>query len=182
MSSDTGNLPPSVTASRMRKAASPRRALFVATALIATGADQAGKAWADDRYGARPRHTASFWPLRFELVHNAGASFGLGAGLTPLITLVTLSAVVALAYAGWRSRGRAWAVALGLITGGAAGNGLDRILRAPGPFRGAVVDWIKLPFYGPVFNLADVALRTGVLIALILLLRGSVVRRAEAAG
>jgi len=29
-----------------------------------------------------------------------------------------------------------------------------------------VVDWLHVPFYGPTFNLADVWLRGGVLIAL----------------
>lgn len=158
------------------------RAVFAATALIAAGADQAGKAWSVARLSPRPGTALSFGPVRFELVHNTGASFGLGAGLTPWITLVTLGAVIALAYAGWRAKTRAWAVALGLIAAGALGNGLDRILRAPGPFHGAVVDWIKLPFYGPVFNLADVALRTGVLIALFLLLREAAGRRAAPTG
>ena len=35
-----------------------------------------------------------------------------------------------------------WAVALGLLLGGAMGNLGDRIFRAPGLFRGYVVDWI----------------------------------------
>lgn len=149
------------------------RILFAATALIAAGADQVGKAWALVRFALRPGEMFSFGPLRFELVHNAGASFCLGAGLTPWITLVTLGALITLAYAGLRAKTPQWAVALGLIAAGALGNGLDRMLRAPGPFRGAVVDWIKLPFYSPVFNLADAALRTGVLIVLVLLLRGA---------
>ncbi|HEX2806436.1 MAG TPA: signal peptidase II, partial [Kineosporiaceae bacterium] len=54
---------------------------------------------------------------------------------------------------------RWWAVALGLLLGGALGNLLDRLLRAPGFGRGHVVDWIeylKFPFMSfPIFNLAD---------------------------
>ncbi len=35
-----------------------------------------------------------------------------------------------------------WAIALGLLLGGALGNLTDRIFRAPGVFEGAVVDFI----------------------------------------
>lgn len=147
--------------------------LFAVTVLVVAGADQAGKAWATARFGSTHGSRGSLGPLLLELTRNPGASFGLAAGLTPWITLVTLGAVGGLVYLGLRARTPAWAVALGLIAGGGLGNGIDRIARAPGPFHGAVVDWIKLPFYGPVFNLADVSLRTGVLIALVLLLRGT---------
>jgi len=64
-----------------------------------------------------------------------------------------------------------WAITLGMLLGGAAGNLLDRIFRAPGPFQGHVVDWIELPHW-PVFNLADSCIVcAGVLVAL-LALRG----------
>jgi hypothetical protein len=36
----------------------------------------------------------------------------------------------------------------------------------PGALHGGVVDWLHVSFYGPTFNLADVWLRGGVLIAL----------------
>jgi signal peptidase II len=52
-----------------------------------------------------------------------------------------------------------WAVALGLLLGGALGNLTDRLLRQPGFGVGHVVDFIeylKFPFISfPVFNLAD---------------------------
>jgi lipoprotein signal peptidase len=48
---------------------------------------------------------------------------------------------------------------------GAAGNLLDRLTQPPRPLHGAVTDWIHVWFYGPTFNLADVWLRGGVLIA-----------------
>jgi len=49
----------------------------------------------------------------------------------------------------------------------AAGNLAGRLTRPPGPFHGAVIDWIKVAFYPPAFNLADVALRAGVAIPVI---------------
>ncbi|NUR05352.1 MAG: signal peptidase II [Streptomyces sp.] len=140
------------------------RVLFASSALGVAAADQAGKAWAvATRQGPAGQDPAT-------LVRNTGASFGLGSRWTVVISLVTLAAVFVLVGAGWRARGRAWVVALALMAGGAAGNGTDRLLRAPGPLRGAVVDWITVPGYGPLFNLADVALRSGAVLALFLLL------------
>jgi signal peptidase II len=65
----------------------------------------------------------------------------------------------------------AWALALGGLLGGAVGNLIDRMFRAPGPFRGFVVDFIQLPYWA-IFNIADMAVViSGVSIA-ILLIRG----------
>ncbi len=53
-----------------------------------------------------------------------------------------------------RVRSTGWALALGLLLGGALGNLTDRVFREPAPFRGHVVDFLELPHW-PVFNLAD---------------------------
>ncbi len=62
------------------------------------------------------------------------------------------------------------------MLGGALGNLVDRIFRAPCPFHGHVVDMISLfDPYGqvwPVFNLADSSLVCGVLLAVLLELTG----------
>ena len=55
----------------------------------------------------------------------------------------------------------AFLTALGLLLGGAAGNLADRLFRSPGPLRGFVIDWIKLPYFPPTFNLADSAITIG---------------------
>lgn len=65
-----------------------------------------------------------------------------------------------------------WAVVLGLLLGGASGNLADRLFRAPGPFRGAVIDWVDLRVW-PVFNVADAAIVCGGVLALLLSRRGS---------
>ena len=57
------------------------------------------------------------------------------------------------------------------LLGGATGNLTDRIFRSPGPFRGWVVDWIQLPHW-PVFNLADSAITCGVVLFVLLAVRG----------
>lgn len=151
-----------------------RRRSRVGFALVALGAvalDQVGKVWAVARLGSEPGRIDPLGPVHLQLSRNPGAGFGIAPGLTAWITAVALVAVVALTIFGWRARSRLTAAALGLAAGGAAGNAVDRILRSPGPFRGAVVDWIKVPFYGPVFNVADVALRAGLLVAVVVVLR-----------
>jgi len=69
-----------------------------------------------------------------------------------------------------------WAVALGLVLGGALGNLTDRVLRSPGGGRGHVVDWISLfardGHIWPIFNLADSAIVCGAILAAITALRG----------
>jgi signal peptidase II len=49
------------------------------------------------------------------------------------------------------------------VLGGAAGNLSDRVFRAPGPLRGAVVDFVAIG-WGPIFNAADVCVVIGVAI------------------
>jgi signal peptidase II len=107
------------------------------------------------------------------LVRNTGASFGIGAGHPLLITL-TAAVVLAVALALLaRARNRAVALSLAAVTGGAAGNLADRLLRGPGPGRGAVVDWIHVVGYPATFNLADAAIRLGALCAVIAVLTAS---------
>ncbi len=50
-------------------------------------------------------------------------------------------------------------VAVGAMLGGGIANLTDRIVRSPGPARGAVVDWIAIDPHPRISNLADVGLR-----------------------
>ena len=104
------------------------------------------------------------------LVRNTGASFGLGAGHPLLVVLsaVVVIAIVAVLLA--RTRSRAAALCLAAVLGGALGNLADRLFRAPGLGRGAVVDWIHVAFYPASFNIADLAIRVGAVGAVIALL------------
>jgi signal peptidase II len=56
--------------------------------------------------------------------------------------------------------------------GGAAGNGIDRVLREPQLFSGHVVDFMQVPFNFPIFNLADSFLVIGVALMIYRTLRG----------
>lgn len=109
--------------------------------------------------------------LRLTLARNPGAAFSIGTGKTALFALVAVAVVVAILRSVRRLRSTGWAVALGLLLGGALGNLIDRLFRAPGPLRGYVVDWIQLPHW-PVFNLADSAIVCGGVLAVLLALLG----------
>lgn len=98
---------------------------------------------------------------------NSGAAFGLAQGATVVLSLVALVVVLVIARTARRLRSRPWAVALGLILGGAVGNLADRLLRDPAPLRGAVVDFIDLPYW-PSFNAADSAIVIGGALAVLL--------------
>lgn len=112
----------------------------------------------------------------FSLTRNTGAAFSLASGFTVILSLVAVVIVVVIVRLARRLSSMWWSVSLGLILGGALGNLADRIFRAPGIFRGGVVDFISLlnptrpPW--PIFNLADSALTLGVVLAVLLELLG----------
>ena len=99
--------------------------------------------------------------LRLDYIRNPGAAFSLGAGgYTVVFTLIAAAVIVAILRIARTLASRRWAVALGLLLGGALGNLTDRIARGPGPLRGWVVDFIQLPHFA-VFNVADSAICCG---------------------
>lgn len=109
--------------------------------------------------------------LQLTNTRNSGAAFSVGTGATVLFTAVAVAVVVVILRTAKRLRSLGWAICLGLLLGGALGNLVDRLLRAPGPLRGEVVDWIQLPHW-PVFNLADSAIVVGGCVAVLLSTRG----------
>jgi signal peptidase II len=111
--------------------------------------------------------------LELWLTRNSGAAFSVGTGQTIVFTLIAIGVIVAIVRTARRLYSLGWAIALGLLLGGAAGNLADRIFRAPGLFRGDVVDWIGVtPRYYPIFNLADSAIVCGGILIVLLAMRG----------
>jgi signal peptidase II len=98
---------------------------------------------------------------------NPGAAFSLGTGLTVVYSAIAITVIIVILRTSRWIRSLPWAITLGLLLGGATGNLMDRIFRYPGPFRGWVVDWIRLPHW-PVFNLADSAIVCGGILAVLL--------------
>ncbi|HEY7013301.1 MAG TPA: signal peptidase II [Streptosporangiaceae bacterium] len=103
---------------------------------------------------------------------NPGAAFSIGGtSTTILFSAIAVGVVIFIVRASRRIYSLAWAIALGLLLGGAMGNLTDRIFRSPAPFRGWVVDWIQVPHW-PVFNLADSAICCGGALMVLLAARG----------
>ncbi|WP_323379348.1 signal peptidase II [Streptomyces durbertensis] len=109
--------------------------------------------------------------LRFHAVRNPGAAFGMGEALTIVFTAIAAIVIVVILRIARKLYSRPWAIALGLLLGGALGNLTDRIFRSPGVFRGEVVDFIA-PAHFAVFNLADSAIVCGGILIVILSFRG----------
>ncbi|NUU21250.1 MAG: signal peptidase II [Streptomycetaceae bacterium] len=109
--------------------------------------------------GEEPIDLIGDW-LQFRGTRNAGAAFGMGQAYTIVFTLIAASVIVVILRLARKLYSLPWAVALGLLLGGALGNLTDRVLRSPGFLRGHVVDFIA-PRHFAVFNLADSAIVIG---------------------
>jgi signal peptidase II len=109
--------------------------------------------------------------LTITLTRNGGAAFSIGTSATLVFTAIAVGVIVYILRAARNLRSVGWAITLGLLLGGATGNLVDRIFRAPGPFQGHVVDWIELPHW-PVFNLADSSIVCAGVLVVLLALRG----------
>jgi len=155
-------------------AASRRRRLLIALTAIAVGVlavDQATKIWAEAALAGQDRIPLLGDLLGLVLIHNAGAALSIATGMTWVLTVVATVVVVVVIRASRRIGSRGWALALGLLLGGAVGNLLDRFFREPGIARGHVVDFIA---YGNVFvgNVADIAIVGAAGLIVVLALRG----------
>jgi signal peptidase II len=110
--------------------------------------------------------------LKFRLAYNDAAAFSLGVGQTWVLAIIASCAVLALLWFGPKVKNLTWTIIAALVLGGAAGNLVDRLTRAPGFLNGHVVDFISIPFNFPIFNLADTFLVIGVSLAMLRTLMG----------
>lgn len=109
-------------------------------------------------------------------LRNVGAAFSFAEGKTVLFSLIAVVVAVVILRTARRLYSSGWALTLGLVLGGAVGNLMDRIFRAPGFLRGGVVDFLSVfapdGRIWPVFNLADSAIVCGGILGAVLALRG----------
>jgi signal peptidase II len=147
----------------------PRRNAAGLAAVVAIAvllADQLSKTWAR---GALPEGryvtVVSGW-LWFRRVSNSGATFGLLSGYNELFIVLSLVIVLAVGMLVFRSQavGPLGAAALGAIAGGGISNLLDRVRF------GSVTDFIVVHLWPTNFNLADAAIRIGVVLFIVALL------------
>ncbi|WP_454933862.1 signal peptidase II [Actinomyces oris] len=135
-------------------------------AVIVIVMDQVTKQWALSAL-SDGRHTALFGrALGLVLVRNPGAAFSFATGQTWIFALIAFFVVAVIIRVSRNLASRSWAVALGLVLGGAVGNLIDRLLREPGFLRGHVIDFIDYGgyFVGNVADIAIVAAAVGIIV------------------
>jgi signal peptidase II len=140
----------------------------VIAAVAALAIDQASKLWLLNVFELGRRGGVTVTPfLDLVLAWNTGISYGWFQDSGPVgqAILLAIKAIAVIVLAIWMARSgtRLAAIGLGLIIGGAIGNGIDRLAY------GAVVDFVLLhaeigakTYNWYVFNLADVAIVAGV--------------------
>jgi signal peptidase II len=143
----------------------PFSRLGLAVAAATFVLDQAHKWWMLLRVGMREGErivVTSFFDWYYVLNKGVSYSFLTGSDGRWQLALAAFAAVSAVLLAIWLARGvenRLAAAGVGLIIGGALGNGLDRLTL------GGVADFFSLHafgFYWYIFNIADVAIVAGV--------------------
>lgn len=132
-------------------------AVMAVAALLTVVLDQGSKVWALRTLEpgvAKP--LIGHW-IQLNLIRNSGAAFSLGDKVTWLLTVLSVLIIIAVVFHARRVSSRVWAITFGLLLGGAVGNLIDRVWRAPGRFQGHVVDFID--YFGLfIGNVADIAI------------------------
>jgi signal peptidase II len=146
-------------------------AVLGGTALAGIGLDQATKVLVVATREGKPPIQIVGRILTIYVTRNSGAAFSFAPAATLLFTGAAVAAAVVIVIKASRLHSVGWAAALGLVLAGAIGNLCDRMLRAPGIGRGAVVDFIDLRYFAD-FNVADSCLTCGVVLIVLLSLRG----------
>jgi signal peptidase II len=164
---------PASTARRVQNDADrrtrPRLAAVIVVAVVA--ADLLTKIWAVDRLADGPIGVIGD-DIGFQLARNSGGAFSMFQGFTPLLAIVAGVVAYFLVRAVRRTEDTLLVVALSLVLGGALGNLVDRMFRAPGFLRGAVVDFVHVGSF-PTFNVADASITIGAILVIVWALFGT---------
>lgn len=131
------------------------------------GLDQFVKYWVRANIALGTSHGFIPGLMNLTNLHNDGAAWSILEGQQWFFYLITLAAVVVLAYLMRQWRTNRWKmIALSLIMAGALGNFIDRV------HQHYVVDMFELlPINFPVFNVADSCLTVGVIALIIIILK-----------
>ena len=159
--------PPSVRSSAPR---GRLRLVFAAVAVVGLLVDQGTKTLALLRLEDGDIEVFGSWFV-LHLTFNPGAAFSTGTRYTVLLSCLAILAVCVVLYLSRRIGSLLWALAMGLLLAGVAGNLVDRIFREPSPMRGHVVDFLMLPNW-PVFNIADICINVAAGMILVQAFRG----------
>ena len=156
--------------------------LVAAIAGIVVALDAVTKAIASHVLAGRGAVNLLGGHFHLELYRNFAGPGNILRGHPVLVSILSLAAVGLILVAAWSVRTTSHAVAVGLLLGGGIGNLLDRLLRAPGPLRGGVVDWIKPTLSGGSLNLADLAINAAVITMLVAMALDCVRQRRDRPG
>ena len=156
-------------------------ALLALVTAVVLALDLATKVWVVAELEGRRTIELLGGQLLVRVSRNPGAAFSFAEGATVVFTAIAVTVVVVILRVSRRLGSRGWAVSLGLLLGGASGNLVDRLFRSPGPARGAVVDFIDFQVW-PSFNVADSAIVTGGVLAVLLSVKGIEIDGSRAPG
>jgi len=148
------------------------RWLFIAVALVLLTVDQFTKNFAIATLKLGVDYPVIGEVLAWRLVYNDSAAFSLGFGQTWILAVIAAAATLATIWYSRKITSRSWAVMAGIFLAGVVGNLIDRLTREPSFGNGHVVDFIKIPFNFPVFNLADIFIVSMAILTVIRVFRG----------
>ncbi|MCC2322064.1 signal peptidase II [Cellulomonas xiejunii] len=145
--------------------------LFTVVTAVVLLVDQLTKVWAVAALEPGVRRPLVGELFGLQLIRNDGAALSIASGMTWVLSLVATAVVVVIVRVSRRLGSRGWAVALGLLLGGALGNLVDRMVREPGPLHGHVIDFLA---YWRLFigNVADIAIVVAAVLVVWLTARG----------
>ncbi len=148
------------------------RWLFISFALVLITLDQFTKNLAIATLKLGVDYPVLGEVLSWRLIYNDSAAFSLGFGQTWILAVIATVAMLGTIWYAMRITSRSWAVMAGIFLAGVVGNLIDRLIREPSFGNGHVVDFIKIPFNFPVFNLADIFIVSMAILTVIRVFRG----------
>lgn len=163
--------PASSSSSSSRPSRARLLSLFAGFAVFAYVLDQLTKLWVTSTMVEGERIPVLPPLLHWYFIRNSGAAFSIGENVTWVFSIIMAGVSIAILFQVRKLGSAWWALALGLLLGGALGNLTDRLLREPSFGMGHVVDFIQLPNFA-IFNIADSAVVSAVAIICILTLKG----------
>lgn len=151
--------------------------LLVAIAAVVLVVDQLVKNWVVANLVEGQTVPVLGEVLRWHFVRNPGAAFSMASGSTWIFTILAAAVVVVIFWQLPKLRSLPWGIFLGLLLGGVLGNLTDRLTRAPGFPEGHVIDYISTPwmwlgFPEAIYNIADVAIVSGMILFIVITLIG----------
>jgi signal peptidase II len=151
--------------------------LLLGVAIVVFAVDQLSKNWVVDHLTEGRTEPVLGEFLQWHFVRNPGAAFSMATGATWIFTLLATVVVVVILWQLRRLRSISWGVFLGLLLGGVLGNLTDRLTREPGFPEGHVIDfiltpWMWLGFNPAIYNVADIAIVSGMLLFVAISLLG----------